>query len=182
MRSPAVLSLFVFAAAGAAPSANAAGTVRVPQDARTVEAALSRVTDAGIIELAAGTYSPSGNSFAISNARKGFTIRAAAGAQVVLDGKGTKTILRYVNSDRGKGKRVSFERLIFRNGFSSTAGFGGAATLTQADALFTGCTFENNSTQGAADGGAVRVLAGTEATFVDTALPSCQRTTNSASK
>ncbi len=170
MRIAAVLSLLVVSGTGAAPLAHAAGTVRVPQDARTLEAALSRVTDAGVIELAAGTYSPSGNSFAISNARKGFTIRAAAGAQVVLDGKGTKTILRYVNSDRGKGKRVSFERLIFRNGFSSTAGFGGAATLTQADALFTGCTFENNRTDGAADGGAVRVLAGTEATFVDTAF------------
>src|SRR5262245_34064065 len=64
----------------------AAGPVRVPQDARTLEAAISRVADGGVIELAAGTYSPAGQTFTLSNLRKGFTVRAAAGAQVALDG------------------------------------------------------------------------------------------------
>lgn len=147
----------------------AAAPVRVPQDARTLEAAISRVTDGGIIEMAAGSYAPSGGSFTIGNARKGFMIRAAAGAQVVLNGGGTKSILRYVNSDRGRGKRVTFERLIFRNGFSSAAGVSGAATLSQAEAVFRGCTFEANHNGGLlADGGAVRVVDGSEATFVDT--------------
>jgi predicted outer membrane repeat protein len=148
-----------------------AQTVRVPQDARTLEAAISRVADGGVIELAAGTYAPSGGTITISNTRKGFTVRAAAGAQVVLSGGGTKSILRYVNSDRGRGKRVTFERLIFRNGFSTAAGVSGAATLSEAEAVFRGCTFEANHNGGLlADGGAVRVVAGSEATFIDTSF------------
>jgi predicted outer membrane repeat protein len=149
----------------------AAAPVRVPQDARTLEAAISRVADGGVIEIAAGTYSPAGGSFVISNLRKGFTIRAAAGAEVVLDGGGGKSILRYVNSSRSRGKRVVFERLVFRNGFSDSGGVGGAGTLVQAEALFRGCVFEGNRTTGlVADGGALHVSAGSSVAFVDSVL------------
>lgn len=156
--------------AGSSPLFAAPAPIRVPQDARTLPAAIARVADGGVIELAAGTYTPAAGPFSINNAGKGFTIRAAAGALVVLDGGGTRSILRYVNSARGRGKRVTFERLVFRNGYSATPGVGGAATLSQADAVFRSCAFESNRTEGNADGGALRVVASSEAAFVDTAF------------
>ena len=64
--------------------------------------------------MAAGSTRRPANGFPISNARKGFTIRAGAGAAVAIDGGGSPNLLRFVNSDRARGKRVTFERLIFQ--------------------------------------------------------------------
>src|SRR5689334_18110378 len=106
-------ALILFLAAGVAGSALQATQssnrlIRVPQDARTPDAAISRVADGGAIEMAAGTYPSPPSGFKFGNLRKGFTIRAAAGAAVAIDGGGTRNLLRFVNSARARGKRVTF--------------------------------------------------------------------------
>lgn len=152
-------------------AAQANRLVRVPQDAKNLGAAIDKVADGGVIEMAAGSYATPPNGFPISNKRKGFTIRAAAGAAVALDGGGTRTLVRFVNSDRARGKRVTFERLIFRNGFSSDNNESGGVTVQKADAVFRGCTFLNNRTGGkGTGGGAVKVFDGSVAAFVNSSF------------
>ena len=131
-------------------------------DAKTLAAAIKSVPDGGIIELAAGTYaSPGSNGFLVNNARKGFTVRAAAGAAVVLDGGGSRALLRFANSDRARGKLVTFERITFQNGFSAKSGMSGGVTLSKAEALFRDCSFLNNRAAAPqTGGGAVKVLDG----------------------
>lgn len=169
---PRRIFVCLFLIAGlAASSLHAAGKpsklVRVPQDAKTLAAALKSVPDGGIIEMAAGTYASPGSGFLINNARKGFTVRAAAGAKVVLDGGGSRQLLRYANSDRARGKLVTFERITFQNGFSAKSGISGGVTMTKAEALFRTCSFVNNRAAApATGGGAVKVLDGSSATFV----------------
>jgi hypothetical protein len=166
---------FAFAVAVSAlfcalPALAASGTtkvVRVPKDARDIPSAIRLVKDGDAIELAAGTYR---GSISIKNLGKAFTIRAAANATVILDGQG-KPILRFQNGSRARGKRVTFERLTFQNGASITEGDGGAVTLTAAEARFVDCKFLNNTATGrTTGGGAVRVINGSDATFVRTEM------------
>jgi hypothetical protein len=166
------LALVTFLAAGLSGAGlQAAQTnqlVRVPQDAKTLDAAISRVADGGVIEMAAGTYPSPPSGFRISNLRKGFTVRAAAGATVAIDGGGSRSLLRFVNSDRGRGKRVTFQRIVFQNGYSADLNESGGVTLDKAEALFQSSSFLNNraaATQ--TGGGAVKVLPGASATFVN---------------
>ena len=167
----AFVPLLVWIAALSGPALHAAASdrlVRVPQDARTLDAAIGRVADGGVIEMAAGVYPSPPNGFTINNARKGFTVRAAAGAAVALDGGGSRNLLRFVNSDRARGKRVTFEGLTFQNGYSADFGESGGVTLSAAEALFRRCSFAGNRTGGlVTGGGAVKALAGSSATFVD---------------
>ncbi len=140
--------------------------VRVPRDAKDLQTAIKTVKDGDVIELAAGTYAPPPKGFTIQNVGKAFTIRAAAGATVILDGKGKGTILLVKAS---RGKRVTFERLTFQNGVSTAEGTAGAVTLNAALARFVDCRFLNNSASGrTTGGGAVRAISGTDATFVRT--------------
>jgi hypothetical protein len=164
---PLLAALAAFAFVAPSPARAATALVRVPQDAPTLDSALGRVADGGTVELAAGTYASPPNGFAIRNAGKGFTVRAAAGAAVVLDGGGSRTILRFLNSNRTRGKSVTFERLTFRGGYSDSANEGGAVTLSKAEALFRQVSFVDNRIAGPNGGGAVDVLEGSEATFVD---------------
>lgn len=151
-----------------ASQAFAAQLVRVPKDARDLPTAISNVSDGGVIELSAGTYATPARGFSIANERKGFTIRATGGA-AVLDGGGTNQLLRYENGNRNRGKLVTFEGITFRNGFSETEAYAGGVTLSAAEARFVSCRFENNHATGrTTGGGAVRVLEGSEATFVNT--------------
>jgi len=182
MRGPRLpVSLFLLAglfavlagaALHAAPKPPGNKLVRVPQDARNLAAAIDRVADGGVIELAAGAYpSPGANGFTIANARKGFTVRAATGAVVAIDGGGSRALLRYANSDRARGKQVVFERIIFRNGFSAETGKSGGVTLSKSDALFRNCTFLNNRTTALQTGGAaVKALEGSTASFVNSSF------------
>lgn len=158
----AVIATFL----GSAPSAfSLQKLVRVPKDAKDLQAAIKLVADGGVIEMAAGTYSTPPKGFSISNLRRGFTVRAMG--TVVLDGGGARLLLRFKNGKRDRGKRVTFEGITFRNGRSLTEGEG-AVTLSAAEARFVGCDFENNHATGrTSGGGAVRVLLGSEAVFVD---------------
>jgi predicted outer membrane repeat protein len=170
-----ILVSFALLASIGAPGFSAARLsqlVRVPQDAKNLAVAIGKVADGGVIEMAAGTYpSPGKNGFTIGNARKGFTVRAAAGATVILDGGGKFPLLRFANKDRSRGKLVTFERITFQNGFSNTAGKAGGVTLSQAEALFRSCSFVNNRVAAAATGGgAAKVIDSSSATFINSSF------------
>jgi len=172
-RRRSIVLFLVFSMICALPAFGAprkAKVVRVPKDAKDLQTAIRLVKDGDVIELAQGTYKAPVNGFSIQNLGKAFTIRAAANAAVALDGQG-KPILRFKNGSRARGKRVTFERLTFQNGASTTEGDGGAVTLTAAEARFVDCKFLNNTATGrTTGGGAVRVLAGSDATFVRSEL------------
>lgn len=142
--------------------------LRVPQDVGDLQAALQQVPDGGVIELAAGVYPAPPNGFRITNPRRGFTVRAAAGAQVVLDGEGERPILRFTNTDPAQGGRIFFRGLTFRGGASEIEKVAGAVTLVAADAAFVGCDFEDNgSAAPTTGGGAALVHDRSVAVFVD---------------
>ena len=151
---------------------NAGKLVRVPQDAKNLAVAITKVADGGVIEMAAGTYpSPSVTGFLINNAKKGFTVRAATGAAVAIDGGGVRSLLRFANSDPARGKQVIFERITFQNGFSTETGRSGGVTLSKSDALFRNCVFVNNRAAASqTGGGAVKALEGSKASFVNTSF------------
>jgi hypothetical protein len=153
------------------PGKPASKLVRVPQDAKNLTVAIKSVADGGVIEMAAGTYASPNAGFSINNPRKGFTVRAAAGAAVAIDGGGSRQLLRYTNSDRARGKLVTFERITFQNGFSAKSGTSGGVTLSKSEALFRNCSFVNNRAAApATGGGAVKVLDGSSATFVSSSF------------
>ena len=136
-----------------------AAVLRVPQDVKDLQAAIAAVGNGGTIELAAGTYASPAAGFRIANAGKQFTIRAAAGARVVLDGGNVRPILDFANGARARGKEVVFERLIFARGATAKAGRG-PLRIDQAEARFIACRFEGNHAQSPADGGALRIANG----------------------
>ncbi|MCA1580436.1 MAG: hypothetical protein LC796_03405 [Acidobacteria bacterium] len=147
----------------------------VPSETLTLQQAIAAIPDGGVIELAAGTYDSPSGGFAINDQPRSFTIRAASGASVVLDGGGARDILRFINSSPGAGRPVIFEGLTFANGFSATAGIGGGLTLQNASATFRNCVFQNNVASSAQTGGGALSLATATAFFFD-----CVWTGNSA--
>ncbi|MEA2602012.1 MAG: hypothetical protein QOF89_3004 [Acidobacteriota bacterium] len=150
----------------ASPLGAAANFIRVPQDSPTLATAIPAVADGGVIEMAGGVYPSPANGFAINNARKGFTVRAVAGAGVVLDGGGSRPLVRMVNSDRSRGKRVTFEGITFQNGVSTSNNVAGGVTLGKAEATFRNCAFVSNRTEApSTGGGAVKVLEGSSVSF-----------------
>jgi hypothetical protein len=153
-------------AAGEPGAAAVGGLLRVPQDVPTLAQAISRVADGGIIELAAATYAAPASGFKVSNAHKGFTIRAAAGAAVVLDAGGRQPVFVLRNSARAHGGLVVFENLIFRNGGGGSPVTAAGVTVDAAEARFVGCSFQNNAAAPGADGGGVKVRNGSDASFI----------------
>jgi predicted outer membrane repeat protein len=146
----------------------AASTVlHVPGDVATLQAAINQVPNGGIIELAAGTYASPANGWGINDTGRAFTIRAASGATVVLDGGGSRDILRYINSTVGAGRPVTFERLIFRNGATTIAGLAAGVTMQRAQATFDQCRFETNRGDATTGGGGIEVAIGSTAFFFD---------------
>ncbi|MCG3206500.1 MAG: hypothetical protein FOGNACKC_00099 [Anaerolineae bacterium] len=119
--------------------------IRVPQDVATLQNAISQVSDGGVIEMANGTYSaPAGEGFQIKDTGKSFTIRAASGASVVLDGGGTHQIVTFINSTAASGGLVTFQGITFANGFSSTTARAGGVSIYNAQAAFEDCLFQGN--------------------------------------
>ena len=154
------LSLALSAAAGAG------GVLRVPQDVPSLPQAIAQVADGGIVELAAGTYPAPAAGFKIGNAGKSFTIRAALGAAVALDGGGQHPVLVLRNSARSRGRLVVFEGLAFRNGGGGSPVTSPGVTVDAGEARFVGCAFESNAGAAGADGGGVKVRNGSDATFI----------------
>jgi predicted outer membrane repeat protein len=153
-------------ASEAAAAAGAGGVLRVPQDVPTLEQAISQVTDGGIVELAAGTYAAPAAGFKISNPGKGFTIRAALGNAVILDGGGAHPVVVLRNSARSRGGLIVFQDLTFRHGGGGSSTTSPGVTVDAGEARFVGCRFESNAGAAGADGGGAKVRNGSDASFI----------------
>ncbi|MCU0305408.1 MAG: hypothetical protein MUC56_15250 [Thermoanaerobaculales bacterium] len=138
--------------------ARAVEIIHVPGTVSTLSAAISMVSDGGIIELAPGVYPVPAGGFVLNNLGKGFTIRAPEGEQAVLDAASGKPVLRIQNTDPGLGRPITFERITFYRGRSTTNGISGGVTLTKADATFVDCVFQQNTAVSASAGGAGTLL------------------------
>ena len=118
----------------------------------SLQSALNTVPDGGVIEIAAGTYSAPGGGWTIfpdlNGGTRGFTVRAAAGANVTLTGNGNTRILTFTTA-----KLISFERLTFHNGLSTEEFRGGAISISGAQASFVQCAFTNNVANSPSTGG-----------------------------
>ncbi len=144
----------------------AQSVIRVPQDVATLDQAVSQVGDGGIIELAAGTYAAPLEGFRWRFLGKGFTVRAAAGANVVLSGNDSRPILRY--EDNSTSRTVRLENLTFRDGFSDDENISGGISLTGGRIVFSDCTFaDNRVTAPTTGGGALWVADGADVLCLD---------------
>lgn len=108
-----------------------------------LQTAINNVSDGGIIEIAAGTYTAPSGGFSILDMNKSFTLRAAAGATVTLNGAGSNRILQFRNSVENSA-HIDFIGITFYNGFSSLDYIAAGITLTKAKATFIDCKFTNN--------------------------------------
>lgn len=145
------LSIVAIAVAAFCSQANAATSVLV-SSAGALQQALNTVPDGGAIELAGGTYNaPSGGwtIFPQASPDRSFTVRAAAGARVVLDGGRTTKILTVISS-----KPIAFENLTFANGLSTQQFYAGGVSIARTEVSFLSCNFENNAANSNGTGGA----------------------------
>ena len=132
---------------------HAAALVRVPADRSNLQDAIAAVDNGGVIEMAAGTYLAPSGGFTVLDYGKGFTIRAASGATVILSGGNATDIIRIANSPGAVAHTFIFDRLIFSGGASGTNFIGGAMTLVRNNAIFTSCVFQNNTANSPMTGG-----------------------------
>lgn len=156
-------ALLPFLAASGAAQGQA--LIQVPSQG-TLQQAIGNVTDGGVIQIASGTYTAPAGGFVIANQTKRFTVRAAAGANVVLTGGGG-IVLYFNNAVAANGRPVTFEGLTFSGGVSANDSFGGAVTMVRAEATFLGCTFQNNAATTANSGGGAILMNAARALIVD---------------
>ncbi len=129
---------FLFALLLQAPTpAQGQSVVRVPGDTPTLGQALNQVSDGGTIVLAQGVYAAPPAGFRIQNPRRSFTVRAANGAAVTLQGGGGP-VFRVEATGQ---EEIVFENLIFQDGVSSDEARGGGVTVTGSRAIFRDCAF-----------------------------------------
>ena len=127
--------------------------IRVPNEVATLESAISQISDGGVIEMAHGTYPTPVGGWFFANLQKSFTICAAAGATVTLDGSNVRPVFRLQNTSPALGGQITFENLIFANGLSTQNGVGGGVTIEANTAVFTDCVFQNNESDANITGG-----------------------------
>lgn len=120
-----------------------------------LQTAVLQVADEGIIEIASGTYFSPSQGFDLSDLNKNFTIQAAPGATVILDGRERNRILTSMNRSAEDAGHVVFKNIVFANGFSSTD-FESAITLKNANATFIDSSFQNNVKSHSSPGGALK--------------------------
>jgi len=142
--------------------------IHVPGDVGGLQEAINQVQNGEVIELAAGVYYSTDGPFRMNNLEKGFTIRAASGATVVLDGQGKNNILRFQNSDPSRGRPILLQGLTFAHGFTATEGAAGGVTMYEAQAIFLDCSFQDNvSKVSTTVGGAIYVAEHSTAFFIN---------------
>ncbi len=127
--------------------------IHVPGGAPSLGAAIDQIDDGGIIEIAAGTYPTPAGGWFFANLQKSFTIRAASGATVVLHGSNARPVFRIQNTSPTLGGQVTFEGLVFANGYSTQNGVGGGVTIEANPAVFTDCVFRDNFSDADITGG-----------------------------
>jgi hypothetical protein len=131
---------------------------------QSLQDAMGSVADGGVIELADGTYNAPAGGWTIfpdlSGGSKSFTIRAATGANVVLNGGGTTEIFTFTTP-----KPVTFQGLTFANGVSTREFHGGAMSTDHVQATFIACVFDSNAANPATTGGGGLWLASSTVSF-----------------
>lgn len=135
-----------------APAA-AVQVIHVPGQVGSLQTAIGQIANGGVIEMAAGTYTAPGGGWVASNLGKSFTIRAAAGATVVLDGANVNPVFTIINGAPSLGGPVTFKGLTFYRGRSTTNGLAGGVTVIEGDATFVDCVFSACFSQASTTGG-----------------------------
>ena len=118
--------------------------------------------------MSAGTYNTPSAGYGITDQVKSFTVRAASGAEVILTGSNTHSILNIRNSPANLQSSIAFQGITFSNGFSSAANVGGGLTVSDSNVTFIDCVFQNNVKTGYrynTSGGAVYVKNGSTVFF-----------------
>ncbi len=147
-------------------SSEAVEILRVPTDVSTLQDAIGQISNGGIIEMEDGSYSAPSGGWRILNPNKHFTIRAASGATVILDGGNSQPVINYQATAAALQGAVVFEDLIISNGLSTADGMAGGVTMYKARATFFGCTFKENVCNASTTaGGGVGVFDSSEAVF-----------------
>jgi hypothetical protein len=147
---------------GQASSLYANTTMMLVTNSDEFQNALNNVADGGMIELAAGTYPAPTAGFNIPyDFDRGFSIRAAEGAIVTLDGQGKNPILKYHKNGIAASKLITISDITFTNGY---ADIGAAAKIEGANMVFVRCRFLHN--QAKLYAGAVSLVSSV-ALFVD---------------
>lgn len=168
MKSNRFFRMVVFACAVlASAESGAQALIQVPAQ-MGLQQAIGQVSEGGVIEIAAGSYTAPANGFDASNLTKSFTIRAAPSASVTLNGNNNTPILRVANGSTALGRPISLERLTFANGRTTSNTLGGALTLVAAQITLINCTFQSNVAappSGGGGGGAISA-GGTDLTIV----------------
>ena len=137
-----VVSVFPLAVSPAAAAPDS--VIYVPgSNNKDIQTAINEVSNDGVIEIAAGTYPTPTGGFSISTLNKSFTIRAAPGATVTLDGGGARRIFVIRDTPSGSAGGIRFERIIFSRGFTSP-GLTNALLINNSTVTFTECVFQQN--------------------------------------
>jgi len=163
LRARVCLALFVGALTMTA-SLRAQSIIHISPTQGSLQNALDTVPEGGIIELAAGTYNAPPGGWTIfpdlGGGTKGFTIRAANGASVVLNGGGSSEILTFTTP-----KPVTFQGLTFANGVSTREFHSGAMSMDHVQATFLSCVFQNNAGNAPTTGGGALWIASSTVSF-----------------
>lgn len=109
----------------------------------TLQTAIDQVPDGGVIEIANGVYTASGNGFQFLNLNKSFTIRAAAGANVILDGGSAVQTVWAENTSYSTASAVTISGITFANHNPVEEGKP-AIRFSKVNFTFVNTTFLNN--------------------------------------
>ena len=140
-------------------SITATDTIKIPGDFSNLQNAINQVSDGGIIEISSGTYNSPPSGFNLSNLNKSFTIQAAPGANVVLNGRDSNYILSSHNVSPDQAGFIVIKGIIFANGYAHQDGVG-VVTLYATNATFIDVEFRKNyksSSPGRTVGAAVNI-------------------------
>jgi hypothetical protein len=145
-------------------ASHAQSIINISPTQGSLQSAIGSVPEGGVIELAAGTYNAPAGGWTIfpdlNGGTKSFTIRAANGAAVVLDGGGTTEILTFTTP-----RPVTFQGLTFANGLSTREYHSGAMSVDHVQATFISCIFQNNAGNAPTTGGGALWIASSTVSF-----------------
>jgi hypothetical protein len=132
-----------------------------------LQSAINSISNGGVIEISPGTYPVPVNGYILNELHKGFKIRAQSGGQVILDGGGAQSILRFQNTAVVNGGWITFEGITFANGRSDTPGLAAGVTMSNAQGTFLNCFFNTNYAGWNGAGGGILVASNSTALFVN---------------
>jgi len=145
-------------------ASHAQSIINISPTLGSLQSAIDSIPEGGVIELAAGTYDAPAGGWTIfpdgNGGTKGFTIRAANGAAVVLNGGGTTEILTFTTP-----RPVTFQGLTFANGVSTREYHSGAMSVDHVQATFISCIFQNNAGNAPTTGGGALWIASSTVSF-----------------